>query len=273
MPPLAPPPRPPRMPPPLNALRAFEAAARLGGFQAAAEELCVTPPGAVAQHVRSLEAYLQADLFTRHARGVTLTPLGQGGALARFTAAFDGLGAAVQHLRSEAGGEVQIAALPAIAQLWLTPPRLPALRAALPGLRLSVTALEAPPNLTRDPLIWRCFSGGEGVGLAEDALLPVAAPGVGGWDAPRLSDATWVGGDWAHWLAAMGGQEDAAPPKGGAVHSLYALAVDEACAGGAGVLMGHQALLASHLADGRLVALAKRLPCLPPRLCSPRLMT
>ena len=42
--------------PPLNALRAFEAAARLGGFAKAAEELSVTP-GAVAQHVKALEAW------------------------------------------------------------------------------------------------------------------------------------------------------------------------------------------------------------------------
>ncbi len=242
------PPRP-RMPP-LNALRAFEAAARLGGFQAAAEELCVTP-GAVAQHVRALEEYLQAELFTRHARGVALTPLGQG-ALARFTQAFDGLGEAVQHLRAEAGGEVQIAALPAIAQLWLTP-RLPALRKALPDLRLSVTALEGPPNLVRDPFDLALFFGGDGLILTEDALMPVAAPGVG-WDAPRLSDATWDE-DWPRWLSSM--EQNHTGPKG-AVHSLYALAVDEACAG-AGILMGHRALIAPHLADGRLVALGKAL--------------
>ena len=55
--------------PPLNALRAFETAVRHGSFTVAADELCVTP-GAVAQHVKSLEAWADAKLFTRHVHGV-----------------------------------------------------------------------------------------------------------------------------------------------------------------------------------------------------------
>jgi LysR family glycine cleavage system transcriptional activator len=51
--------------PPLNALRAFEAAGRLGSFKDAAAELHVTQ-GAVSQHVRLLEAWLGASLFERH---------------------------------------------------------------------------------------------------------------------------------------------------------------------------------------------------------------
>ena len=61
--------------PPLNALRAFEAAARLGGFKAAAEELCVTP-GAISQHIKSLEEWAGATLFERRSQGVVLTALG-----------------------------------------------------------------------------------------------------------------------------------------------------------------------------------------------------
>src|SRR5476651_2497983 len=59
--------------PPLNALRAFEVAARLGSFKAAAAELHVTH-GAVSQHVRLLEEWLGAPLFERHNRRVALTP-------------------------------------------------------------------------------------------------------------------------------------------------------------------------------------------------------
>ncbi|MEM9247450.1 MAG: LysR substrate-binding domain-containing protein [Pseudomonadota bacterium] len=62
--------------PPLNALRAFEAAARHGGYIAAAEELCVTR-GAVSRHVKALEAHLGVALFRRHARGVSLTAEGR----------------------------------------------------------------------------------------------------------------------------------------------------------------------------------------------------
>ena len=72
--------------PPLNALRAFEAAARLGGFAAAAEELCVTP-GAVAQHVKTLESWADALLFERRSQGVRLTAIGEH-VLADFVSAF-----------------------------------------------------------------------------------------------------------------------------------------------------------------------------------------
>ena len=58
--------------PPLNALRAFEAAGRLGSFKEAAAELHVTP-GAVSQHVRLLEEWLGTSLFERHNRRVQLT--------------------------------------------------------------------------------------------------------------------------------------------------------------------------------------------------------
>jgi LysR family glycine cleavage system transcriptional activator len=61
-----------RVLPPLNALRAFEAAGRLGSFKEAAAELHVTH-GAVSQHVRLLEEWLGAPLFERHNRRVVLT--------------------------------------------------------------------------------------------------------------------------------------------------------------------------------------------------------
>ncbi len=51
--------------PPLNALRAFEAAARHRSFKRAAEELFVTP-AAISQQVKSLEGYLGVELFRSH---------------------------------------------------------------------------------------------------------------------------------------------------------------------------------------------------------------
>ena len=62
--------------PPLNALRAFEAAGRAMTFRAAAEELGVTQ-GAVAQHVRALEARLQVQLFERRHRDLAFTAAGR----------------------------------------------------------------------------------------------------------------------------------------------------------------------------------------------------
>jgi len=247
------PPRPKDLP--LNALRAFEAAARLGGFAAAAAELGVSP-GAVTAHLKALEAALGAKLFARGPRGVELTALGAR-ALPGFVAAFDALGGAVQVLRAEAAPQVvHIATLPAVAQLWLSP-RLPALRAAAPEISISVTAMEAPPNLKRAPYDLSLFYGGQGEVLVEDEIFPVCAPHLAArLRAPEdlrgetcLTDASWSG-DWGLWATAAG-LADFVPR--GPVFSLYALAVEEA-AGGAGILIGHGALVAGHLARGALVA-------------------
>lgn len=249
----------PRLPS-LNALRAFEAAARLGGFAPAAEELRVTP-GAVTAQIKALEDDLGAPLFRRHARGVRLTALGQR-ALPGFVAAFDALGLAMRDLRRDAAPRrAHVAALPAVAQLWLAP-RLPELRRALPELDLSVTAMEAPPNLKRVPFDLCLFYAGHpppgAVILAQDEILPVCTPDLarrlsGPADLREVScltDSAWSE-DWEIWAAAaMPGQGFA--PRG-PVFSLYALAVAEALSG-AGVLMAHRALVAPHLASGALVA-------------------
>ncbi|MEY4871928.1 MAG: hypothetical protein RLZZ563_1258 [Pseudomonadota bacterium] len=248
------PPRPKDMP--LTALRAFESAARLGGFAAAAQELGVTP-GAVTAHVKQLEDTLGAALFARTPRGVRLTALGQQ-VLPAFTQAFDALGAAVGDLRAAAAPRtVHIATLPAIAQLWLSP-RLPALRAVAPDIRISITALEVPPNLKRSPYDLSLFFDVDPQGrLMPDVIFPVCAPALAArlttpadiTRHPCLTDATWDD-DWALWSTAL----DPPPiaPRG-PVFSLYALAVEETV-NGAGILIGHQALVEQHLADGRLVA-------------------
>lgn len=61
--------------PPLSALRGFEAAARLGSFHQAAEELHLTQ-SAISQQIRSLEAFLEQPLFFRTGRSVVLTDAG-----------------------------------------------------------------------------------------------------------------------------------------------------------------------------------------------------
>lgn len=247
------PPRPPS--PPLTALRAFEAAARLGGFTRAADELCVTP-GAVAQQVKLLEAWAGAPLFERRTQGVRLTDAGRQ-CLPELTRAFDRMGVAVRGLlQATAPNRVQIAALPAIAQLWLSP-RLPGIRAALPDLVLSVTAMETMPNLEREPFDIALFYGEAGQVLAPDVIFPVASPMVAKGlrsvadleKVPCLTDAVWST-DWHMWLTEAG-QPDLT--LRGPVHSLFALAVEDAL-NGAGVLMAHEALVSEHLKSGRLVA-------------------
>src|SRR5260370_40100914 len=103
--------------PPLNALRAFEAAARLGSFSAAAQELRVTD-SAVSQQVRTLERYLGTRLFKRFPRGLLLTELGST-YLPVLTAAIARLSETTSRLRSAGRcGFVTVAALPASASDW-----------------------------------------------------------------------------------------------------------------------------------------------------------
>lgn len=251
--------------PPLNALRAFEASARLGGFAAASEELSVTP-GAVAQHIKALEAWAGEKLFERRSQGVELTALGQN-VLGDFSAAFDQLGDAVQALRAHtASRHIRIATLPSIAQLWLSS-RLPALRLAVPDVTFSITAMENAPNLRREPYDLSIFmqdvpapakkSRPSPVLLGEDVIFPVCAPEISArlqrpedMDAEIfLHDVSWDR-DWALWMAKadMPGDLDISGP----IYSLYSLAVEEA-KNGAGLLMGHQALIQPLLDSGVLV--------------------
>lgn len=254
------PPRP-RMPP-LNALRAFEAAARHESFAKAADELGVTP-AAVSHQVKALEAWLGSALFARHAQGLHLTEAGRA-ALPAFSTAFDAMGLAVQELRISAPRpQVSIAALPSIAQLWLAP-RLPALRSALPALRPSIHALEEPPDFRREPFDLAIFltrhapAGSRAFKLCDDVIFPVCAPALARQlKTPTdlssqllLWDTTWTG-DWSLWFEAAGVKGPSIDT--GSEFSLYSMAL-QAAIDGAGVLMGHEALVSRALAAGSLVA-------------------
>lgn len=276
------PPRP-RLPS-LNALRAFEAAARCGSFVKAAEELGVTP-GAVTQQIRQLEAWLGFSLFRRLAQGVAPTQAALE-ALPRLTRGFDTLAQAVQGLRDSqnvavhGGRALTIAALPCIAQLWLSP-RLAALQRAWPGLQVSIAAMEQPPDPRReshDLAIFYCEPGTVPGGMTApeaDAILPVCTPALAKaiTGLPDLAgqtllhDAVWRG-DWARWLA-FAGAAAAIDATHGPSFSLYSLALDAALSG-SGVLMGRASLVGPLLAEGRLVApfpqalpLSERLTIIP----------
>ncbi len=110
----------PRRLPPLNALRAFESAARLGSFTAAARELLVTA-AAVSQQVKGLEHYLGISLFERRPAGLLLTDLGRS-LLPELTRGFDQLaGAADRARQGELAGPLTVTTLPAFATGWLLP--------------------------------------------------------------------------------------------------------------------------------------------------------
>jgi len=247
--------------PPMNAMRAFEAAARHVSFVAAAEELNVTP-GAISQHIKTLEGWAGTPLFRRNAQGVELTK--EGASLqTSFTSAFDGLADATRALRNlRPNADFHIAALPSVAQLWL-PRRLSRVRARFPEINFSVTAMETPPSLSRELFDLALFIGlpdqsKTQIPICADVIVPVCSPDLASrlddLDAMTLlHDQTWAD-DWAIWSRQTGMQ--LTEPAAGPQFSLYSLAVEEAKAG-AGVLMGHLCLIEDALASNALQPASK----------------
>lgn len=243
----------------LNALRAFEASARLGGFAQAANELRVTP-GAVAALVKTLEAQYGAVLFERHARGVRLTELGES-VKAQFTQAFDAVEEAARTLRRlSAPRRVHIVTSPALAQLWIGP-RLPRLTDILAPIEVSVTAVDEPPNLKRSPFdLCLFYTDRLGRGqrkIADELLLPVCTPALAERiTAPEdlvetrcIKDIGWK--DWEVWSGSVMPEQNFVARGPG--FSLYSIAVQQALLG-AGVLIGRRSLVQPYLDTGELVA-------------------
>src|SRR5690349_1223554 len=124
--------------PPLNALRAFEAAARHLSVKKAAIELNVTP-AAVSHQIRTLEDYLGVQLFHRYNRALELTDAARA-SLPKLREGFECLVQAVERLRSHvSGGVLTVSAAPSFAARWLMP-RLHRFIAAHPEVDVRVSA-------------------------------------------------------------------------------------------------------------------------------------
>src|SRR5215510_14955580 len=154
----------PRLPP-LNALRAFEVAARHNSFTGAATELRVSH-AAVSRHVRALEARLGVTLFRRAKRGVELTEDGMR-YLNAVSAAFESIAEATEALAKPKDVRVRVSVEPAFAGRWLIH-RLGRFQTAHPDVDV---VLEASPRL---------------VDLARDEADLAIRYGQGGWPGVRL---------------------------------------------------------------------------------------
>ncbi|QBZ91877.1 LysR family transcriptional regulator [Pseudomonas viciae] len=130
--------------PPLNALRTFEAAARLGKMTAAAEELSVTP-GAVSRQVRQLELSLGVDLFEGPKNKPQLTAAGTE-LLPDLTAALDQIEAAVGRIRDTAAGTLDVSCFSTFTVKWLIP-RLFDFNTTYPDIKIRLSS----PVHTTDP--------------------------------------------------------------------------------------------------------------------------
>jgi LysR family glycine cleavage system transcriptional activator len=167
--------------PNLNALKAFDAAARHLRFTSAATEMNVTH-GAVSRQIAALEEQLQLRLFVRGPRGLKLTEEGSQLAAAVGTA-FGTLRSAVDRLRQEApASALRVSVPPTLAMRWLIP-RMSALHDAHPRLRLELSTSTEPVDFERDPYdaaIRRITKAPPGM-VAERFLdarpVPVCSPG------------------------------------------------------------------------------------------------
>ena len=245
--------------PSLNALRAFEAAARHGSFTGAAGELNVSQ-AAVSRMVRLLEERMGFPLFERRANALELT--GRGRALQPgLTGAFDAIADSVERVAAMRDGPVLTLGVGAtFAVRWLIP-RLSAFHESHPDVEVRIATGGAGAPIRED---WTCalllgdghWPGYEVEELFTADMLPVCAPALARTlrrpedllSATLLSVSHWAD-DWPHWFASAG----LAPPAvKGLSFSSYAMTL-QAAADGVGVALGARLYIADDLAAGRLV--------------------
>ncbi|MBP2314796.1 transcriptional regulator GcvA [Azospirillum soli] len=245
--------------PSLNALRAFEAAARHGSFTAAAGELNVSQ-AAVSRMVRLLEERLGFALFERRANALELTDRGRA-LQPGLTGAFDMIADSVERVTAMRGGPVLTVGVGAtFAVRWLIP-RLSGFHAGHPDVEVRIATGGAGMPIRDD---WTCavllgdghWPGYEAEPLFTAAMLPVCAPALARslrrpedlLSITLLSVSHWAD-DWPHWFAAAGLAPSASK---GLSFGSYAMAL-QAALDGVGVALGAQPYVVDDVAAGRLV--------------------
>jgi len=253
----------PRKLPPLNALRAFEAAARHLSFKRAAAELSVTQ-AAVSHQVRALEAQLGLALFVRLHRALELTPAGAR-YLPALTDAFDRLDDATLALRARPRApRLVLSVVPSFGANWLVP-RLGGFRARHPAIDLVVLSSSELVDFAREPVdVGIRFGPGGWPGVRADLLLaeeylPVASPKLVRGKRPlrRLEDLrrhTLLHDEthdaWRAWLASAG--VNGVDAERGVVFSDSSQLV-AAAAAGQGVALARKLLAAPYLRARSLI--------------------
>lgn len=253
--------------PPLNALRAFEAVARLGSLKRAADELHVTH-GAISRQLRTLEETLGVALLQKEGRGVKLTDAGRRLGEASGEA-FGRLRSACDELRRDTAAAPFVLGCPgSLLARWFIP-RLDRLNRELPELRLQLSASEGELDPRRpglDATLWYAEppwpADMQVFELAAERIGPVLSP-----HHPRCAElraappAALLGEALLHtvsrpqaWPAWARGNalEPARLQLGQGFEHLYFLL--EAALAGLGVAIAPQQLVADDLAAGRLLA-------------------
>jgi len=258
--------------PPLNALRAFEAAARHLSFTRAADELYVTQ-AAVSHQVKALEEHLGIKLFKRLNRALMLTDEGQK-YFPDVRDALDQLAQATQSLyKSDTSGVLTVSVMPSFASLWLVP-RLQNFSNNHPDIDIRISADDKVVDFNQDDVDCSIRYGLGGwpdiykEKFLEEDVFPVCSPYYLEKH-PSLSTPAGLKGhvllhdyaiineaerhlSWEFWLKEAGVEDvdHSRGPKFSHTHMVM-----QSCIAGEGVALGRSALIQSELDAGRLVRL------------------
>lgn len=249
--------------PPMNALRAFEAAARLGSFSRAADEIFVTH-GAVSRAVRQLEDDLGQPLFKRTTRSVTLTVTGETYAT-EVRLILDRLSRATQRARSQGGqAALNVSTLDSFASKWLLP-RLRRFRQLHPDIDVRLSTADHLVDFVTDDIdIAIRYGPGRyeklnSEFLMDEDLSPVCSPEFlkGAHPLKHPEDLKHVelihdvfSVDWKMWLTAAG--VDDVDATRGVLYEASDHGIMAALQGD-GVALGRSALVEDDIKAGRLV--------------------
>jgi LysR family transcriptional regulator, glycine cleavage system transcriptional activator len=272
--------------PPLNAVRAFEACARLGSLALAAAELCVTP-GAVSQQIRKLEDFYGRQLLVR--RNNQLLPTEVGLSVYETCAGLMGELATMTEriIGGPTHGRLVVSVLPSVGVRWLNR-RLPEFLGAYPELRVDLRFEEDPVDFFRTRIDVRISYGEHfypefvAVPFARDRVTVMCAPKmiesgrVRPGDPESLADedlvhVLWRTGfsaypTWESWFAAAGIGRHVRAELGHKT-DMSSIAIDLAEAG-VGISLGQGLLASGSLAAGALVAPFETALSLPYRYCA-----
>jgi len=249
--------------PPMNTLRAFEAAARYLSFTLAAKELHVTQ-AAVSHQIKTLEQALGVRLFRRLNRAIRLTEEGQE-FVGEVRKALSHLATGVEKLAApDAGGPLTVSVLPSFASKWLVP-RLGRFRDKHPEIDVRISPSIGLTDFQRDDVDLAVrygkgqYEGLHSVRLMTEDIFPVCSPmlleGPNALREPEdlrhhtlLHDDAYV--DWTMWLLVAGLK--GLDPQHGPYFNDSAFVI-QAAVEGQGVALARGALAAGDLAAGRLV--------------------
>jgi LysR family glycine cleavage system transcriptional activator len=253
----------PRRLPALNALKAFEAAARHESFTRAAEELYVTQ-GAVSHQVKALESELGVKLFNREQQRLVITDAGRQ-YLTILRDAFDRIALGTEQLlQRQSSGALTVSTSPDFAAKWLVN-RLGRFAEEHPNIDLRVSATLHHIDFAREDVDLAVrhgdgnWPGLEVVRLCAEQLFPVCSPKLltGRNRLTKPADVLKFPlihvddrKDWARWMEAAGVQD--AELTHGPVLNRVSMAID-AAVDGQGIVLARTTLAATDLINGRLM--------------------